>query len=359
MSDARILFLDDDPVIRILRFIFECRENDRWLADYFAPERVDLRRLVQASRGLRTADGATVGVQGDAAHRVEDASIIVFRRGDVTSSLIDAHPSLRLVQRLGARSDAIDVTAARERGVRISCLPRRTLAWTAEHALLLMLALGKQLVVGDRAVREGRSAVEHGIDGVSYNWVGFARASGLAGRTLGIVGVGEVGTLVAKLASAFGMRVLYWKPRRADLALERRLGVRYAELGELLAESDYVSLHAPARAETENMAGASFFRSMKRTAYFVNTSRGRLVDETALYEALTSGAIAGAGLDVHAIEPRAAGDRLAALENVILTPHYAGGAKSGLLDELETIVGNCHAALEGGRIAGEVPADLA
>lgn len=351
MPPVRILFLDDDPVIRILRLILEGRENDRWLVDYFAPERVDLQPVVDAARGLRVSDGAAVGVLGDPARHVDDASIIVFRRGAVPESMLSAHPSLRLVQRLGGRSDTIDVAAAHARGVRISCVPRRTLAWTAEHALLLMLALGKQLVAGDRAVREGRRAVERGVDGVAYNWAGFTQVSGLEGRTLGVIGLGEVGTLVARLARAFGMTVLYWKPRRAEPEVEQRLGVCYAELDLLLSTSDYVSLHAPGRPENENMAGASLFRLMKRTAYFVNTSRGRLVDEAALYEALTNGSIAGAGLDVHALEPRPEGDRLAALENVILTPHYAGGAKGGLLEELTIIVRNARAALEGGPIA--------
>jgi phosphoglycerate dehydrogenase-like enzyme len=105
------------------------------------------------------------------------------------------------------------------------------------------------------------------------------------------------------------------------------------------------------------MAGEAFFGAMKRPAYFINTSRGRLVNEAALYQALTAGVIAGAGLDVHSMEPRPAGDRLAALENVLLTPHYAGGAKSGLLAELETIIRNCQAALKGGSIVHEVTAD--
>lgn len=341
----RILFLDDDPVMRVLRLVLGNAERDPWIRDYFFPEELDFSPLVRAAKGLRRSDGAVIALN----EGFEDATVIVFRRGEVTKEVLARHPRLRLVQRLGERSQDIDLEAAAARGVRVSCLPRRTLHYTAEHAILLMLALGKRLLASDRAVREGVAATagRGGIDGVAYNWAGVADAGGLHGKTLGIVGMGEVGFLTARLARAFGMSILYTKRSRATPEQEAATGAQYAELGELLGRSDFVSLNISNVPENAGYASRSFFAAMRRSAFFINTSRGRLVDEDALYDALKTGVIAGAGLDVHAVEPRPARDRFASLQNVILTPHVAGGAKSALLGEFEVVVRNCHAVMRG------------
>jgi lactate dehydrogenase-like 2-hydroxyacid dehydrogenase len=143
------------------------------------------------------------------------------------------------------------------------------------------------------------------------------------------------------------MTVLYAKRSRATPEQEAATGARLVELGELLGRSDFVSLNISNTPDNARFASRSFFAAMKPRAFFINTSRGALVDEDALYDALRAGTIAGAGLDVHAVEPRCARDRFAGLQNVVLTPHVAGGAKSGLLDEFEVVVHNCHAALRG------------
>ncbi len=357
MTAPRILFLDDDHVLRVLLLILRNREHDASIKGWLHPEVVDPGPVAMAARGLRPTEGAQVCAPADAAGAGKDADIIIFRRGEITERMLDEHPRLRLVQRLGARTDGIDQAALQRRGVLLSCLPRRTLNFTAEHVLLLMLALGKKLLPADAAVRHGSALAQGvaGVDGVAYNWAGISGATGLKGATLGIVGLGEVGSLVARMANAFGMTVLYYKPRRAQAASESALGVCYAPLDELLARSDYVSLNLPNVPATQGMADVSFFAKMKPSAFFINTSRGRLVDEHALYQALASGQIAGAGLDVHQVEPRAAGDRLALLPNVVLTPHLAGGALSGVFDEFKIIIDNCHAALQGRAVAHQVP----
>ena len=342
----RILFLDDDPVIRVLRMVLSDAEHDPWIRDYFAPEKVDASRLARAAKGLRRSDGAVIGLASDG--EFEDATAILFRRGEVNRQLLARHPNLKLIQRLGERTQGIDLEAAAERGIRVSCLPRRTLHYTAEHGILLMLALAKRLIASDRAVREGATAaVGLGeLGGVVYNWAGMD-ASGLHGKTLGIIGMGEVGLLTARLARAFGMTILYTKRSRATPEQEANTGARFVELGHLLGRSDFVSLNISNIPENAGFANRSLFAAMRPSAFFINTSRGRLVDEDALYEALKAGTIAGAGLDVHAVEPRPAGERFAALQNVVLTPHVAGGAKSGLLDEFEVVIRNCHAVLRG------------
>ncbi|MBV8840863.1 MAG: 3-phosphoglycerate dehydrogenase, partial [Alphaproteobacteria bacterium] len=132
------------------------------------------------------------------------------------------------------------------------------------------------------------------------------------------------------------------------------LGVSFVPLAQLLAESDFVSLHANNLPENKQMLAASTFAQMKRTAFFINTARGRMVDEAALYEALTKGVIAGAGLDVHFEEPRPTPDPYAAMPNVIMTPHIAGGSRKGVLREVGGILDNCRAILAGGEITYRV-----
>src|SRR5262249_42388573 len=155
---------------------------------------------------------------------------------------------------------------------------------------------------------------------------GIPNIAGLFQKTFGIIGMGEVGSLAAGMARGFGMRVLYCNRNRLPAAQEEKLGVEYTELARLLAESDFVSLHATNIPSNKGLIDAKVFGAMKPTAYFINTARGPIVNEDALCEALTKGTIAGAGLDVHTIEPRPQPDKLSTLPNVILTPHIAGGS---------------------------------
>jgi phosphoglycerate dehydrogenase-like enzyme len=285
-----------------------------------------------------------------------DATILIFRRGNIDAALMDANPRLKLIQRMGARADAIDLAAAKTRGIAVSCLPRPVLHYTAEHAILLMLALAKRLIEADHAVRKDKWDRDrvHPEHGVAYNWAGISGIGGLFGKTVGIIGLGEVGALAAQIAGGFAARVIYTSRTRLSAEREQALGVEYRALSNLLAEADFVSLHASNLPENKGMLDASMFAQMKPTAFFINTSRGRMVDEAALYDALTSGAIAGAGLDVHFEEPRPTPDRFAALSNLILTPHLAGGSRKGILHEIEGILDNCRAMLGGGEIKHRV-----
>jgi len=344
----RILFLDDDHVLRMLRMLLRNEEAQDSFAAWFAPEQVDLSDVLAQLNGLRHSEGALVGLASQEPQLQTDADAIVLRRGVVDEALLSMHPRLRVVVRLGERPEGIDLEATQRHGARVICVPRATLHYTAEHALLLMLASGKRLLQADSAVRAGAvdaqgNAASAGT--IAYNWVGLSDASGLHGRTLGIVGLGEVGSLVARLALAFGMQVLYTKPRRASAVQEKGLGVAYANLPDLLHSCDYVSLHAPDLPETQHLANSQFFATMKRGAVFVNTSRGSLVQEDALYEALASGHLAGAGLDVHAFEPRSPGDRFLSLPNVVMTPHLGGGARSGVLREFAAMATQIRLAL--------------
>ena len=329
---ARIAFLDDDHVLRMVEDLFAARTDE--VDAFFLPDRPDPAELEKLRAGITTADPA-------------DASVLVLRRGPVDRAMIESMPGLRLVQRLGTRREGLDLAAARAHGVEVSCLPRPSLERTAEHAILLMLALVKQLVPADRAARRG-SAQQPEPSGSAYNWVGLTGLGGLSGRVLGIVGLGEVGRLVAERARAFGMRVLYTGRARIPARSEAELGVEHRTLDALLAESDVVSLHVPGPAVTCPLIGRAELAAMRPGSLLVNTGRGVLVDEDALYDALCSGRLAGAGLDVHETEPRPARDRFCALDSVVLTPHIAGGSRLEVLVEVARMVDNIRAVLDGG-----------
>ena len=353
MSSHRIVFLDDDHVVRVGRFALAgpAQVSTDWLTAYFSPEDVEPQAVRLIATGLHDSDGVTVLPSPLSIPEViaADPSIIVFRRGHITDELIRACPSLRLVQRLGERPDAISLDAARQRGVHVSCVPGRVLIYTAEHAVLLMLALSKKLLQADARLRAGTWDTSRvvPIDNVAYNWLGTQGLSGLYGKTLGIIGMGEVGAILARIASGFGMRVLYNNRNRLSSESELAMQASWAERDSLLAQSDFVSVNAGNTPENVGMIDLKLLSAMKPSAILINTSRGRLVNEDDLFTALTTGVIAGAGLDVHAVEPRPADDRFNRLSNVILTPHHAGGSRLGVLDELRLVFDNCREALAG------------
>ena len=331
----RLAFLEEDHVLGVVRDALPGagREADARLRAFFAPEPFDPAPLRNAARGLALA-GAP-----------EDAEAIVIRRTRVDAVLLARCPSLRLVQRLGERHDRIALEAAAARGVHVSCLPRPSLIRTAEHAVLLMLALAKRLLPADAAVRRGAPGGSPGS--VAYNWPGLGGLGGLHGSSLGIVGLGEVGALVARRATAFGMRVLYTGRSRQPEAVEAACGAQWRDLDALLAEANIVSLHASNLPENRGAFGQRELRRMRPGALLVNVSRGALLDEAALLCALRDGHLGGAGLDVHGAEPRPAGDPLCALPSVVLTPHIAGGSRLSVVAEVERIFETCCAVLAG------------
>ena len=226
-----------------------------------------------------------------------------------------AAPRLKLVQLLSAGYDNCDIEAARRAGVPICNNGGSNSVAVAEHAILLMLAVSRQLVWQHTTTVSG---AWRGNDWTSK------RLYELYGRTLGIIGLGNIGKKVARLGKAFGMNVQYYDIARLNEDAEDALGARFRLFREVLQTSDVISLHVPHSALTKHMINAEALALMKPTAILVNTCRGPVVDETALYHALTTGVIQAAGLDVFEQEPTAPDNPLFALENVVLTPHLAG-----------------------------------
>lgn len=240
-------------------------------------------------------------------------AVITRARAPLTAPVIAAAPNLRIIARAGASADNIDVAEAEARGIEVTPPPDAPAIAAAEMTLALIFAVARQLACANQSVKAG-AWTPNVFSGV-----------GLAGRTLGIVGLGRVGREVARRALALGMRVIVNQTRAtSELAEEWR--VEQVNLRDLLGRADFVSLHVPLRAGNRNLIGAAELALMKPTAYLINTARGGLIDEVALLAALEAGQLAGAALDVFADEPRP-NPALVAHPRVLATPHIAGSTE--------------------------------
>jgi phosphoglycerate dehydrogenase-like enzyme len=237
--------------------------------------------------------------------------LVVLRPRVSRSTFTRGAGSLVIIGRSGAGYDKIDLAACTENGVAVFNAPLALNHSTASSALLFMLALAKRMPAQVEITRQGRWDRQSAVMG-----------SEILGRTLGIIGLGHSGRELRRLVAPFAMRVLAYSPH-ADPAVARELGVQLLPLEEVLHESDFVSLHCRLTPETRRLLGAPQLHMMKPSAYLVNVGRGELIDQAALVDALRERKIAGAGLDVFAVEPLPADDPLIGLDNVILTPHWS------------------------------------
>lgn len=231
----------------------------------------------------------------------------------VDAELMNKAPKLRVVSNYAVGYDNVDVVEATRRGIIVTNTPDVLTETAADLAFALMMAAARRIVEGDKLVRAG-------------NWKTWGPlillGQDIHGATLGIIGFGRIGRAVARRAQGFGMKSLYYDLRRAD-EVEKELGVEYAEFERLLTESDFVTVHTNLTTETHNLIGAKELARMKKTAVLVNTARGPIVDNIALFEALRDRKIAFAALDVTEPEPISSNHPLLSLSNVIITPHIA------------------------------------
>lgn len=246
----------------------------------------------------------------------------------VDAAVLDAAPRLKLVQKIGVGVNTIDLARARQRGIPVCNMPGTNSPAVAEHTLALMLAVLRQVPRFDADVRAGRG----------WQWAAERQdhLGELGGRTVGLVGFGGIPQALAPALSALGARVLYTARRRRDTPL-----ADFRPLDALLAESDVVSLHLPLTDETARLLNRDRFARMKPGAVLINTARGGLVDEPALLEALGSGRLGGAGLDVFAEEPVPPDHPLLARADVVLAPHVAWLTGETLARSLAVAVENC------------------
>jgi phosphoglycerate dehydrogenase-like enzyme len=324
----KVVFGEADKMFRLIgEALAPSADAQTFLAQFFLTESaspVDLMRRWSARRNI------PLGIQiwhcaqpADLAAMLADATVLVIENGVVGAEQLEQARSLKLIQIFGREAPGLDRDACARHNIVVRPLDRHSNRLVTEHVVMLMLALTRGLDES-RAALQAPSALHPSA--WAYNWPACRGVKGLAGRVIGLVGLGQIGAMVAEYLRPFGVTILYTR-RTRDRAAEQRLGISYATLDELVSRSDLLSVHVPGNAETRNLINADLLARAKPGLFIVNTARGAIINEDALVAGLESGKIAGAGLDVFASEPLPDDHPLRRAKNVILTPHVAAGSR--------------------------------
>lgn len=260
--------------------------------------------------------------------RVADKDFLITPLStQVDSDVIDNAPNLKLIANYGAGFNNIDIDYAKSKGIPVTNTPKVSTTSTSEVTCGLIIGLSHRMMEGDTLMRH------EGFSG----WAPlFFLGHELAGKTLGIIGMGQIGQAVAKRMHAFDMKILYTQRHQLDSETEDALGATFTKFDDIIKNADVITLHLPASPATHHLIGAEQFKQMKDSAMLINAARGPIIDEAALYDALVNHEIAGAALDVYEKEPEVA-DGFKALKNVVLTPHI-GNATVEARDAMAEIV---------------------
>jgi len=278
--------------------------------------------------------------------KLADCEVVIVAARPMTGDFVAAAPVLKLLHHQGVGyQDTVDVAALKARKIALALTPAGTSIGVAEHTLLLALAVCKRLPYADSELRQGRWHI-NSLRPYSFE---------LHGRTVGYIGMGRIGQETAARFKAFGTAGIYYDPHVA-LSPQRQaeLGLRRVELNELLAAADVITLHVPSGDATCHMIDVAALAQMKPNAILINTSRGSVVDETALCRALQEGRIAGAGLDVFEQEPFRPENPLAAMPNVVLTPHISAGTRDALKTKMRSLFQNVQRFFRGEDLENQV-----
>lgn len=267
---------------------------------------------------------------------LQDCDAMIMRVARLDAEVLSACPRLKVIGKHGVGVDSIDLDYCKAHGITVVFTPQANSMSVAEHAIALMMACAKQIPLKCAEYRKGNYGIKDTFLGSEVN-----------GKTIGLVGMGRIGTMVGRIAAdGFGMRVLAYDPFLPESATPAGFE-RAATREELYEQADFVSLHLPSTKETVHSVGAEAFRRMKKTAYLINTARGNVVDEKALFEALVRGEIGGAGLDVSDPEPSSPDNPLMQLPNVIMTPHCAAATVDSMLHMSADVAKGVWEALSG------------
>lgn len=265
--------------------------------------------------------------------------LICFPYDNIDLEVINAAKKLKAISTFSVGYDQIDVKSAIERGIVVSYTPEVLTRATADLTIALMLVLLRRVAEGDRAIRNDNWKVIFG----AYDFLG----SGPYGKTLGIFGVGRIGKAVAERATVFGMNILYHSRNKLSNKLERALEAKYVTLSDLFKKSDIVTIHAPYTKKTNGVVNLRLLKKMKKSAFLINTARGRIIKEKDLVYALRKKIIAGAALDVYENEPIGRDHPFAKMENVVLTPHIGSSTQETRKKMAEITVQNLILSLQG------------
>ena len=265
--------------------------------------------------------------------------LICFPYDNIDLQVIDAAKKLKAISTFSVGYDQIDVKSAAKRGIIVSYTPEVLTRATADLTMALMLALLRRIAEGDRTIRNNDWKVIFG----AYDFLG----TDLYGKTLGIFGMGRIGKAVAERSRAFGMNILYHNRSKLSGKLERALKAKYVSFIDLFKKSDIVTIHAPYTKETNGIVDLKLLKKMKKTAFLINTARGRIVKEKDLIYALRKKIISGAALDVYQNEPIGKDHPFAKMENVVLTPHIGSSTEETRRKMAEITVQNLILSLQG------------
>jgi glyoxylate reductase len=245
--------------------------------------------------------------------------LICFPYDEINKAIIDLAKNLKVISTYSVGFDHIDTKYAKKKKIRVGYTPEVLTDATADLAFSLLLDILRRVSEGDRITRGGKWKVIYG----AYDYVGLD----LQGKTLGILGLGRIGKALAKRAKAFDLKLTYNSRKRVSKTREKILGIKYVSFEKLITQSDIISIHVPHTKETDHMFNMKIFRKMKKSAFLINTSRGKIVNEKDLVMALKKKMIAGVGLDVFEIEPISKKHPLVKLQNVVLAPHIGSSTK--------------------------------
>lgn len=265
--------------------------------------------------------------------------LICFPYDKIDKEVIYAANNLKVISTYSVGYDHIDTQYAVKKKIRVGYTPEILTDATADLAFSLMLDIVRRVSEGDRIIREGKWRRIYG----AYDYVGID----LQGKTLGIFGLGRIGSTLARRAKAFDMKIIYHNRKPMSKNKEESLGVRYVSLDKLITQSDIISIHVPHTKETNRLFGMKVFRKMKRTAFLINTARGKIVNEKDLAIALKKNIIAGAALDVFEMEPIGKKHSLTKIQNIVLVPHIGSSTKETRAKMAEITVKNLDLGING------------
>jgi D-3-phosphoglycerate dehydrogenase len=291
--------------------------------------RAEIQRLLPAGYSVAFAE---TNERAEHAQMVPTADFIIAAGTFVDAGLIQSAPQLKMIQKWGIGVDKIDLEAAKRAGITVAITSGASSAPVSEHAIMLMLAVLRHLTLAHRSLGEGKW-IPSALRTMNYQ---------IAGKTIGLLGFGNIAKHVAKRLKGFDVRVQYYSRNRADQETEQRYDVEYVDYETLLSTSDILSIHIPSNAKTHHQINAQVLAKLKQGSVLINTARGEIIDEQALIEALRSGHLLGAGLDTFEGEPPAADNPLLHMDQVVATPH-SGGA---VFDNVANIVGHAFSNIE-------------
>ncbi|MDC3254422.1 D-glycerate dehydrogenase [Nitrosopumilus sp.] len=265
--------------------------------------------------------------------------LICFPYDQINKEIIQSAKNLKVISTFSVGYDHIDIKFAKEKKIRVGYTPEVLTDATADMAFALLIDSLRRISEGNRIIRKGEWRQIYG----AYDYVGLD----LQGKTLGIMGLGRIGKTLAKRAKAFDMKIIYHNRKQISKIEEKKLGVKYTTFNKLITQSDIISIHVPHTKETNQMFNMKIFKKMKKTAFLINTSRGKVVNEKDLAMALKQKIIGGAGLDVFEVEPISKNHSFLKLENIVLAPHVGSSTKETRIKMAEITIKNLILGIKG------------